>query len=1616
MLTRTETDTPVVPLQDKRFVNIGSHPSNDVVITDEGVQPFHAMLDCREEPYTLVPLSRDGEITLNGMQVPNHQVLQISANDTLSLGNHRLRVLPASNGTPLRLAIASGQTTAEDAGALAGRVETNLTGPAQDDVILASLDKNAAEVSVDQTAIFVLALGNGSPIVSTFHVQVDGIPDDWVLVSPANVNLNEGARGMVTIEITPPRRPTSTAGQHALRFTITSHNHPDRRVTLPATLTIQPYYDYGISDLTPQRRRIGWGQKTGLVTMDVTNRGNNLSPFLFSAQDEENGCRFQFMDNNGLKQPGQVQYSILAGETHTAELHIAPVKRSLVRLRSQAFPFRVITSQPENPALTLFTTGTAVSAPLINALGLFLILALLIGFTGYLFTPRINYFMADSNLIGVGESTTLRWKTSPFTHNVAITGVDKAISGSQGAQQVFPASTVNTYTFTASTWLWSLLGLTPPNIPVTVMAVPGEPIIATFTVSSQESLVGDEVTLRWSVDNTDKLLLTINGVTETFEDSKDFNGERKLAIEKATLISLEAQNSSGVVVDSKFIEVSQPSIVIDQFELSKSTITTGDQVTIRWKVSGVGMDDGGDVVISAFDSVLPLEGEMTFFPKESMEFVLTANNRQLQESRILPVGVLEPGTPPEPPTIDFFTAAPDSLIGPGKVELAWSVSGAFDDIQISNGSDVVADDLSAQGFRTITVNKSGTYVLTATNVDKNAGANLKITVDPALIKPNLSITSVYPETNLEMGDSAVVSVDISNPNPDDAPVTGEIVVTDGTSSCLIALPKTNCSLVFETPGEKTITASYQGDTLHVQTASLPYKNKITVLGNTISLAATVLPSNQLFNFNQAISLRVVVNGTNPSRVPDGELRVRRICDDTGAAKYASACSTEVIGYHKLTSADSASHKFTDLVIDQVGGNWKLQINFSGDSFYSPADQTAVLAVDDVPRPATLSIATSTEMPAVNDKSIQYTITALDENAAGVYFAPQGSITLTATHSDGVTQKKCSNVSLVSNEDGRSSKAICTLTPSKSGVWALSAEYTVATSTDIIHMDTTTAFPDLIVNSNTSATILSAPTDLMYSTSGTVEIQLARSEDNSEAVTDGTLACSFPAGKTDGNCTCQYDSGSTWKCTLKPAPGDSLPIDKLITFTYSPTSSSYLNAKTLEHTLSVERASTVASISVSPQSTYEVESTYSFRINVAHSTSGETAPTSGKVTAQLGTGGCSETTGMESGLIETSSVEIGTTQSITFNTTSHKGKTLRVCYRYDGDGSHYLASKYGSTGAFTVTAQSTSVTIGAQPDSVYQVGEKYSITVNATRSGGSGTVAAGVVAIQIGTGACNASTGFASPISAWTSTVGVAREITFLYDHVKGQDVRFCVRYNGNDSDLDPSDWVASNALRVQAVPTWSAAANVEVVASENRTVMTDFSVVLNNGYSPLQSHVQVVLNDEGSTLVCPSPTSDTEKACSLKSAVTSTDGKTSTYTFQFASNTAKTWTVKPRYVPSLSTTDVDANNVAATGGTFTITSRYSISLSAVSSSAGCNGCSSSVLWAYTPKELATGEVMSTGLNANLTVANFSNFNFETAGFSPQSAAKTAARPESLWNLPAVHAPSRTLPPQVTRWG
>ncbi len=1590
----SENPDQSLTLSPKGFTNIGSSPDNDIILGGEQILPYHMMLDYHEVPYRLLPLSQDAEIWVNGVRLRGSQEYLLSASDGINVGNYRLSLAGADDGTPPHLSVTDLQLQTgvsvsgyqKPAEKVSNVDASEAAAPTNEVILAALLEDTPTPINVEQTAYYSLKVTNGSPIVSTFNVRVEGVPEDWVIVAPLNVNLFEGGQAEVKISITPPRKPSSHTGAYPLRFVVTSLNHPGKQTVVAANLEINPYYEFSIDEVTPRRKSIAWRQRFGEVKMKLINRGNSSADFNLNAQDEENECRFQLFDPESVKNVASLQFPLPAGETQEVPIHITPNKRSLVSLHSRQYPYRVAVSQQQNDALVLSSIGTAIGRPLIGWLGLLITLVCTVAAIFILFTPRIDYFQADRTIIGENESTTLRWKTAFFTRNLKLTGVDDPNPiDTQGTLDVYPSATVNSYVFNATTWLWNMLGLDPLVRSFSILAVPNEPVIKTFNVSQSDNvLVGDTLTLRWSVDNATEVSLTINGVTEVFDDKKDFNGERSITIEKDTLISLVGTNALGSTVKSIFIQAGTPTIVIDKFEVDNTTVYTGDQVTVSWKVSGVGMDKGGEVTISPFDGVLPNEGQLTFFPSESTEFVLSVKNRGASEIRILPVGVLEPASPPDPPKINFFTAAPDTLTGSGNVELSWSVSGIVDDIKITNEDNVIADGLAAQGFRTISVAKSGTYVITAIQnaTSTNVGSNLKITVNPALIKPTLTITNIYPADKLEMGDTVTVAVNVAKPETDDPPPTGNVIVSDGFSTCVIELPKTTCGLLFETPGTKTITATYQGDSNYVQAESLPYKPALVVLGNTISLQNTLLPLSSVYRFNQKVNLTVTVSGTNVARMPDGELRVRRLCDPT--AIYNAPCSDTVIGYHKLTSADSGAYKFSDLTIDQVGGNWKLQITLSGDSFYSDTASELNLPVDNTTSPVSIDAVTGDPIPGLVNRQLSYTITVQDENASSIYNVPQGKVTLTATHTDGDTVA-CSDLTLADNGDGRSARATCNLVLPKSGDWSLSAKFSVA-STDIIHKDTSQIFSDLPVDSNVAMDLSYPPSSITYSFNQTFNLDLTR-QDTGDAISAGSLACSFPSGSSDGTCSCSYQSGSSWKCTAKATPPDSLPSDKQLTFFYTPASGAFLNATQLPYTVTVVKAKPTVSLSAAPSDSYPIGGTYSFTINPA--LSGGTLPTSGTVTAILGTGPCTTSDGMTTGVLNTYSANLGTAQTITFTHDQVTGSNnLVLCYRYDGDGKSYAASNYSASKAFQVTAAGTTASIAVQPDTDgYQVGEKYSITVTATRSGSTGAnPTSGTVTIQLGSGNCIATTGMDGGIlNTYTPTVGNAQSVTFATTHVVGKDLRFCVRYDGDGDNFNPSGYISSTAFRVKAVPTWGSLAQVDFAASQNKDVTKQFSVTLNNGYSLAGSpnKVTLALASDTSTVVCPATTS--EISCQQSGSPT-TNGTATTFTFTVAANTAKKWSIVPLYAG-------DANNVANTGTTaFTLRSYYNIQMgSSVSATVGCPSCTddNQYLYAYTPIETSTADVMQTDLATTFNISNFTVFDYTSLGLSALTVAKKA---------------------------
>jgi len=768
-----------------------------------------------------------------------------------------------------------------------------------ENAILVTVQSQHDEISVEQTAFYVFEVVNIGIIVEHFLVAVHGLPETWAQLSTPRVQLMKGERGTLQLSITPPRAPTSAAGLHSFDVIFTSPNYPGQEYKVTKELTIRPYSRFTVSNFVPQKLNIPWRKHVGKTMLPISNQGNSPMDFNVSAVDEENGCSFDFRLDEHTRLYRQAVVSIPAGETFNLPVEVTPRHQPLVSLTSNRYLFTTTVQVLEPSVMPQTVSGTAVYRPLLGRLSILLVILVTMAGLIYGLQPRIYSFQAATgkDVIGLGDATRLEWESSPFATLLDISNVDQQIKRGQTSLMVSPAQST-TYELTARNWLSDLLGLSYKFIQ-TILVIPPQPNINVFEVDQTSVAKGKPSLLRWSVTQSDQVLLTIDDVV--YELSKEeFSGERQVILEKDALVTLEARNASGSELRSYFINVVPPSIVVRTFvvwarpqalsgyqpgtpklaawqyapdpnfpeklvELVQDSssdsgyrveflqpdreLQKGEQIILEWDVIGT---DNGKIQVAPFTEALPARGNQPFFPQESMNFVLTARSGELEQLFMLPVKVFD-GEPPKPPTIEFFKASPVKMVGPGDVQFAWSVSGEWTRVQIASGEEVIADYLNPQGFRTVHVSKSATFILTAWNGELTSAAPVEVTVEPSLIPVKLAIKAVYPITGrFLIGDKLAVTVAFSEVPADKPDPTGKIIVTDGFSNCTITLPAVTCDLTFNTPGLKTITASYEGDKIYLQADSDPLSGVITVASSTVTLNPTYYYLNSAGNGPGAI--------------------------------------------------------------------------------------------------------------------------------------------------------------------------------------------------------------------------------------------------------------------------------------------------------------------------------------------------------------------------------------------------------------------------------------------------------------------------------------------------------------------------------------------------------------------------------------------------------------------------------------------------------------------------------------------------------------------------------------------------------------------------------------------
>ena len=752
----------------RNVANIGRDPDNHIVIDDPYVSPFHAVLDYGQKPYHIVILSPEGETKLGGQPLSPNIPTEFRDRDALELAGYALILLErtgAAEGPPGVGAIPAARPRvpapprpgekaptrpAERGTAITPYQEAPLRAPTPypdlaDDIIIAELSEREWTVDVEQAATCQVTLTNGGDIVASFVVRVEGVPEEWVTLSPPQVNLNEGERTTVAVAITPPRLPSSRAGTHHIAVVVTSPNHFGRSCQRSATLVINPYYEFAVGELSPRQQTLGGRKPSAETVIHIANKGNSVAPFRLEAMDDARALNFEF------KVPGetttlarQAEMRLPPEETFAIPIHITPLSRPLVGLRKRNHSFTVTASILEGALTPRSLLGQLMVKPLIGPPLLALFSLILVAIVLLVFRPRVYDFQAEPSAILAGETVTLSWRASRFSSLSLETDTGEIlppIENSATQLAIQPEKNV-TYFLKADNLLSALLPplsrLRDARKESQVIVDPVYPTIRVFTADRNTVLTSENINLRWEVLNADEVILSINGNEEKLLSTENTGDRSFPAVQNPPNCTLRATNRYGFDTDSVQITVLNPTPtplpppVIRKFMVTPLSITEGQTVTVQWEVDGA-----TKVSISNLNQQYPPVGSTLHTPPATTDYVLTAFFEAEGKSVTtvsIPVTVIvnpKPTPTPEPqkPEISYFNAEPAFVVKgtSTQVNLFWLVTGETTNIEMAAPAlGITFSNLDAKGQLLVTVEDATSFILTAHNKDLSASKTVQL--------------------------------------------------------------------------------------------------------------------------------------------------------------------------------------------------------------------------------------------------------------------------------------------------------------------------------------------------------------------------------------------------------------------------------------------------------------------------------------------------------------------------------------------------------------------------------------------------------------------------------------------------------------------------------------------------------------------------------------------------------------------------------------------------------------------------------------------------------------------------------------------------------------------------
>lgn len=343
----------------KATVRIGrSAEGNDIVLDDSQVSRNHAELQCGRHSIHIMDLSSANGVWVSGERIPRMQPRPLENGASFSIGRVQLVLLSAlldgvytrdvrvvsglagtglvppdvpGNGvsvaaTPPLLERAVPEDAATPAAAAAQpEPAAHFTTAPQ---IILTVDPADADIAPGTPAVFTAKIINRTSRVDAAVLAVEGVPREWVTVTPVALIDEQGQReqrytptssgdislmpnqsGELQVAICPPPEPTSLAGDYPCVFRARLAEQSDVTSTLETLITVLPFMNLK-TNLSPEQSTARL-RKNYIV--EASNLGNAPVLLDLRAHDRQNLLNFSFQPAHPELAPGmQMPVTVLA--------------------------------------------------------------------------------------------------------------------------------------------------------------------------------------------------------------------------------------------------------------------------------------------------------------------------------------------------------------------------------------------------------------------------------------------------------------------------------------------------------------------------------------------------------------------------------------------------------------------------------------------------------------------------------------------------------------------------------------------------------------------------------------------------------------------------------------------------------------------------------------------------------------------------------------------------------------------------------------------------------------------------------------------------------------------------------------------------------------------------------------------------------------------------------------------------------------------------------------------------------------------------------------------------------------------------------------------------------